>query len=324
MQNGIVNGVEIDKNYRPVCYWIRKGNTTSYLIGKEEKIPASEIIHIYKREYPEQTRGVPPFNAVLSDIKALEQYKVAEIQAAEIAACFGVYFERNNMPQYGDPINDGGKGKSYVQPIAPGTATYAPAGYTVKPIAPNHPNTNFSAFQKAVLKPLASSLGISYAKLTKDYEAVNYSSLREGTLDEAAFYQEWQDFLIENWKEVEFELFIKALTLKFDIIKPSMIDKLLRQHTWITQKRSYFDPAKDLVATERELKLGLKSPLAIIEEDGRDPDEVMKSWKLYEDMCTKYGLSFNVKDEKEEQVNFEDQDFNDEVTQDDALNHVRD
>jgi len=323
-QNGIVNGVEIDANYRPVAYWIRKGNTTTYLVGKEEKIPASEVIHIYKREFPEQTRGIPPFNAVLGDIKNLEEYKVAEITAAKVGACTAVFFERNTNPQYGDPLNDGGKGKTYVQPISPGTATYAPEGFNVKTLTPTHPNVNYASFQKAVLKPAASSLGISYAKLTKDYEAVNYSSLREGTLDEAAFYQEWQDFLIENWKEIEFELFIKTLILKTDIIKPRMIDALLRQHTWITQKRAYFDPAKDLVATERELKLGLKSPLAIIEEDGRDPDEVMKQWALYDNMCKKYGLSFNVRGEKEETINFEDQNFNDESIQQEQLNHARD
>lgn len=325
--NGIVNGVEIDSNYRPVCYWIRKGNLTSYLVGVEECIPASNIIHIYRREFPEQTRGIPPLNAVINDIKNLEEYKTAELTAAKVAACTAVFFERNSNPQYGSPLNQGGKGSTYVHEISPGTATYAPDGYTVKTMTPTHPNTNYSAFAKAVLKPIASSLGISYAKMTKDYEAVNYSSLREGTLDEAAFYSEWQEFLIENWKEIEFALFIKALALQSDLIKPTMIDKVLRQHTWITQRRQYFDPAKDLVATERELKLGLKSPLAIIEEDGRDPEEVMKSWKLYEDMCKRYDLNFNVSGEKEvaisEEVS-EDDDYDDPNVQDEELNKARD
>lgn len=166
---------------------------------------------------------------------------------------------------------------------------------------------------------------MSYAKLLKDYGAVNYSSLREGTLDEAAFYAEQQHFLIEAWKEVEFKLFIESLVLREDSpFTPAQVKDILMHHTWVCQKRPYFDPSKDLVATERELKLGLKSPLMIMEEGGIDPDELMKSWALYKEMCKKYGLDFNVADDKEEKITFEDQDYDDEKVQEDALNHARD
>lgn len=205
-------------------------------------------------------------------------------------------------------------------------ASVVPDGYSVKPVTPMHPNSGYGTFLKSVLKQVAASLGVSYAKLVKDYEAVNYSSLREGTLDEADFYAEQQSFIIEAWKEIEFKLFIEALALSSDIVKPSQVKEILRHHTWVTQKRAYFDPAKDLVATERELKLGLKSPLMIMEEDGLDPDEVLRSWKLYDTMCKSYGVNFNVTGDKpeEDKLATEDQDFDDTSVQNDELNKARD
>ena len=297
------------------------GNTTTYQVGVSERIPASEIIHIYHKEFPHQVRGLPCLNATLDDLKQIADYRVAELMAAKTGACLGIFYERNNQPIAGDFLSEENEDKGeFVQSLEPGMASVSPAGYNVKSVAPTHPNNGFSDFYKAILKQVAASLGVSYAKLMKDYEAVNYSSLREGTLDEAAFYSELQSFLIENWKEIEFRIFLESLALNSDTIKPTVSKDLLHYHNWMCPQRHYFDPTKEIIATERELKLGLKSPLMIMEEDGLDPEEVMKSWALYEALCSKYKLSFNVKGETETP----EEDLNNENNQDDALNKARD
>ena len=51
----------------------------------------------------------------------------------------------------------------------------------------------------------------------------------------------------------------------------------------------------------------------------------MKSWKLYDEMCKQYNVNFNVKgDTDKEEMTAEDQNFDDEAVQDDALNKQRD
>jgi capsid protein len=47
-QNAIIAGVEVDKNYKPIRYWLKEGDTWNYQTGKVQSIPAEEIIHIYK------------------------------------------------------------------------------------------------------------------------------------------------------------------------------------------------------------------------------------------------------------------------------------
>lgn len=264
-----------------------------------ERVPAKDIIHLYKKEFPQQVRGLPPFNAVLDDIKQIQDYRVAELMAAKVAACLGIFYERNGNTPKGDFLDEEeneDKGE-FVQGLEPGMASVAPNGYSVKSLAPTHPNNGYGEFNKSILKQIASSLGVSYAKLLKDYESVNYSSLREGTLDEAAFYSEMQSFLIENWKEIEFKLFLESYIVNSKTsLKASQVNDLLKYHIWISQKRAYFDKAKDIIAEKYAIQLGLKSPIMLLEEEGVDPEEVLKSYALWKSLCNKYELTFNADD----------------------------
>lgn len=297
----VVLGVEVDRNYKETAYYITEGSTTCYQYGKIEKLDAKDVIHIFKSEFPHQTRGIPPFNAVLNDIKQLEDYRVAEIMAAKTSAVMAIFYERNaNSPTAGDMIDEAsgtaGVG-TFIQELTPGTATVAPTGYSVKSVMPTHPNYGFGDFNKAVLKQAASSLGVSYNKLCKDYEAASFSSLKEASIDENAYFQEQQQFIIDNWKEVEFKLFVENYVMQSDsIIKPSKVKELLHKHSWICQKRAFVDASKEIIAEKYSAELGVKNPIEIITEQGKDVDEVLKGWQKWNELCKKYGVSF-VKDD---------------------------
>ena len=127
--NAIILGVEVDKYYKPVAYYLNPGNSTSYQVGITERVDAKDIIHIFRKEFPQQVRGIPPFNAVLDDIKQIQDYRTAELLAAKTAACLGIFYERNNQPVAGDFLNEADeddKGE-FVQSLEPGMASVAPA-----------------------------------------------------------------------------------------------------------------------------------------------------------------------------------------------------
>ncbi len=176
-----------------------------------------------------------------------------------------------------------------------GESSIVPQGYTVKSISPNHPNTNFSGFVKAIIKRIASSIGVSYNTLTKDYESVNYSSLRQSAIDEAKSYATLQRFLIENWKEIEYKLFVvsyitNSLQTK---LKPTKVNDYLN-FSFIASKSDYFDPAKDIIAVERKLKLGLTNPIVELEKHGLDVDDILDGWEVWKKKCEAKNLSFDV------------------------------
>lgn len=100
-----VLGIEIDERYRPVKYYIRQGTVDVYQAGREEEVSASEIIHIYKKEFPQQVRGIPPFNACILPLKNIDDYTEAEILAAKAGSCIATYYEPTGQGVKGDFID---------------------------------------------------------------------------------------------------------------------------------------------------------------------------------------------------------------------------
>lgn len=299
-QNAVIMGIEVDRDYKPINYYIREGNVDNYLVGERIRIPAADVIHIFKKEFASQVRGFPEICASIDSLKQLDDFALAELVGAKVAACQGIFYERNGsvagdwLDQNNSDMEEKG---TFIQELSPGQSSIVPQGYTVKSVTPNHPNSNFNGFVKAIIRKIASSVGVSYNTLAKDYESVNYSSLRQSALDETKTYAELQRFLIENWKEIEYKLFLISyitnnVTTK---LKPSKVNDYL-SFTFISSKSDYFDPAKDIIAVERKLKLGLTNPIIELEKRGLDVDEVLDGWQIWNKKCKDKNLVF-VQDE---------------------------
>lgn len=297
-QNAIIAGVQVDSFYRPIKYYYQPGNKYNYQVGEVEEIPAKDIIHIYKKDYVGQTRGVPVFASSLGSLKQLDDYAVAQLFAAKVGACLNLFYERNGQAEVGDvldgDITETEQGE-FISELSPGQASIVPAGYTVKSVSSSHPNSGFAAFTKAMVRKVAASLGISYNRLAHDYQAVSYSSLREAALDEQKTYTLLQKFLIDNWKNIEFQLFLKSylINITSSNLKPSKYESYLQQYAFIARKEAYFDIAKEIVASERKLKLGISNPILEMRQFGLDPQEVLDGWTVWNNMCTERGLNFS-------------------------------
>lgn len=289
----VIMGIEVDRKYKPLKYYVRSGTTTVYQAGTDEVIPASDMIHLYKKEFPQQVRGFPALNSCLNDLKQLEEYQTAELVAAKVGAVLSIFYEPNNNSPEGRFLSEEDGDSEFVQELSPGQASIVPKGYSVKSISSSHPNSNFGSFVKSVLKKTGASLGISYNQLCKDYESVNFSSLREGAADSKTFFEATQTFLIEAWKEIEYKLFLEALVLNTDFIKATDVKEAMRYHNFICAKRAWYDPSRDILATKYALEIGVKNPLQVIEENGNDPNEVLDGWSLWNKMCTSKELNFS-------------------------------
>lgn len=296
-QNAIVMGVQIDKYNRPIQYWIRDNNGENYNTGELYTVPADEIIHIYKQEFVGQTRGFGDIVASIDSLKQLDDFAIAELIAAKISACQGIFYERTGdtagdfMDQSNQAVEE--DEGSFLQQIQPGMASIVPQGYSVKSVTPTHPNTNFAGFVKAIVRRIASACGISYNRLSHDYESVNYSSLRQAALDEAKTYATLQRFIIDNWKNVEYELFLRSYIINFPQTKlmPVRFKDYLDYH-FISRKDAMFDEAKQIIAVERRLAMGLSNPIIELEARGYDPQEILEGWKIWSMLCQKHGIHF--------------------------------
>ena len=300
-QNGIYNGVEVDHNYKVVRYWLRECYNGNYQSGKLYALPADQVIHLYVPQFIDQVRGYSSIVASYDSLKQLDDFAVAELIAAKISSCQGIFYQRNDRTPTGDfldqgNINDQG---SFLRELSPGMASIVPAGYNIKTLTPNHPSSNYDGFVKSITKRVASAMGTNYNTLNADLEAVNYSSLRQANIAENAMYKGWQRFLIENWKNVQFELFLKGYLINSkSSLKPSAYSQYLRSYRFIGKTDPSYDISKEIVAVERMLKLGITSPIIEIEKRGLDPQEVVKDFAKWKTLCEENGLYFNYNDEQ--------------------------
>lgn len=294
----IAMGVEVNDKYKPLAYYIRKDNNTDYYTaGERVRVPADEIIHIYKHLFPGQVRGFTALAPILLNLNSLQTYKTAEINASILnAAYMGVWTKtnpsaRNAYQDYPeDEISDEGDIATVVEE---NVFRFAPQGYDLKSISSNHPNNNVQSFFKSLLKGIAGSLGLSYNKLASDYESTSYSSLRQANIEDAVTVKELQQFIIDNWKDIEYAEWLKFLLLSDLTNLPySKIEKFL-SHDFQGRNFEYLDPAKEMQAIQLRLALGLSSPIEEIHQLGKDPVDVLNSWQKWQEMLKDRGLKLS-------------------------------
>ena len=314
-QNGIYNGVEVDHNYKAVRYWLREAYNGNYESGKLYALSADEVIHLYVPQFIDQVRGYSPIVASYDSLKQLDDFAVAELIAAKIASCQGIFYERNGNSQKGDFLSEGemvDEG-TFLRELAPGMASVVPEGYSIKTLTPNHPSSNYDGFTKAITKRVAAAMGTNYNSLNGDLQSVNYSSLRSASIGEGAFFKGWQRFMIENWKNIEFELFLKGYLINGRTqLKPSLFSKYLRSYRFIPKTDPNYDIAKEAVAIERLLKLGLTSHIIQIEKRGLDPQQLVKDEVKWRQICDENNLPYNFYETSEVASLDAVQQFNDE------------
>ena len=95
----------------------------------------------------------------------------------------------------------------------PGVIETLPPGLDFQPWSPDHPAGAFQNFVKAMLRFVASSLGVSYNALASDLEGVNYSSMRSGLLIERDQWRMCQSFMKEQMLQPIFESWISLALL---------------------------------------------------------------------------------------------------------------
>ena len=166
-------GIKIDDHYRPVSYFLRKDTSADYYTaGERIEVPASEIIHVYKKLFPLQVRGYTPLAPVILTLNSLEQYKSAEINASILNSAFmGIWTKQSaGGDAYGDfDREDVDESGDVAIELESNVFRYAPEGYTLQQINNNHPTDHLGVFLKSLLKGVAGALGMSFNKISSDY-----------------------------------------------------------------------------------------------------------------------------------------------------------
>ncbi len=290
--NEVRFGVEIDQFRRPVAYHLlgqHPGDLEfSTPHSRRIRVPANEIIHLFIRERPDQTRGYPWLVASMAGLKMLDGYAEAELMAARTGAAKMGFFTKATPETWTGEVDDNG---DLSMDASPGTIEELPMGVDFKSWDSDHPNAGYGDFVKSRLRGIATSLGISYTSLANDLESINFSSVRAGLNEEREVWKALQRFMIQHFCEpffsrwLDLELLSNRLGLPFS--KKWKFDAPeFRGRRW-----SWVDPKKDMEAAILAVRSGQKSLRQVIAEGGGDIYEVFQAIKADKKLETDLGIS---------------------------------
>ena len=283
-------GIERDKWGSPIAYHLYKNHPTDYEMGSNQRVrvPADEIIHIYRKDRPSQSRGISWFHSVMNDLKMYDGFAEAALVEKRLTASkMGFYKRPQGEEYYGDDTDTDG---NIINEATPAQFEILPEGWDFEAFDPKSGNDNFADFGKAILRNIASGLNISYTSLTNDLEGVNYSSIRAGLLDERDAYKSIQKWLIEVFMTRVFSEWLDTQLVYQNIKLPLSKFEKFNNPMFIARGFAWVDPLKDTKANTEAIANGLKTATQVLSEQGLDIEEVYQQLAKEKALREKYGI----------------------------------
>lgn len=277
--NFIRQGIRFNRYGRPLGYFFSTTDETeaTYTHGGKKyiEVPAEDIIHGFLEDMTGQKRGLPWTATSLFRMRQMNAMENAAIVNARVGAQKLGFIEWKDG--YGPELDDD---EELIIDSEPGEYQVLPEGATVKETNPSYPNGEYAPFIKQALRSMAAGFGVPYNELAADLEGVNFSSIRQGTLDSREHWKELQEWLIETLISRVFAqgwlpraLLMGKLMVKGRPLKAERLDRY-RNVSWQPRRWQWIDPRADVDAAVNSKNNGLTSPSTIIREQGKDPQTV--------------------------------------------------
>ncbi len=277
------SGIEYNPIGQRVAYWIYPMHPGDYLTTTASKgyepvrVPAGEILHVFKPLRPGQDRGVTIYAQVLSRLESLNKFDDAVLFRQELANMFVAFVRQNPDIAPVMELEDGSTVSAAdiaeETMLKPGATRMLEPGEDVQFSTPPDAGNNYPDFVRQQLMALAAGIGIPYEVISGDYSRVNDRTMRVILNDYRRQLEadQWQIMIAQFLKPLR-KAFIDAAILAGHI-DVSKRDDALKTH-WSPQAFSYIQPVQDVQANIEAVHAGFKSRAEVIRERGYDISEV--------------------------------------------------
>lgn len=266
----IVQGIEFDKAGRRVAYWLfgthpGSGMQTERLGLVSRRVPAEDVIHVFRMERPGQARGVPWLASVIGRLQDFDDYEDALLMQQKVAACFAA-FVKNLDGGAPDPNNIGKPNdlQDELEELAPGHVSYLGVGQDIAFSTPPVPPS--SDFANRNLRGIAVGVGVSFEEVAGDWSQVNFSSARMSRLSHWANVRGWRwDMMIPQFCAGVWRWAMEdAAAIEGWPVVPTA--------DWAPPPMPMLEPEKEGLAYQRLVRSGAMTLYQMIRERGEDPD----------------------------------------------------
>ena len=285
------HGIEFNQFGRPLAYLFTTTDEreADYLYGGRafQRIPAREIIHGFQEDMTGQKRGLPWAATALWRMNMLNGFENAALVNARTGAAKSGFLQWREG--YGPEADEDDEN---IMDAEPGTIQELPAHTEFKEWNPQYPSGEFAPFVKSALRGVATGLGVAYNNLANDLEGVNFSSIRQGALDEREAWKDLQEWLVETLIDRVYRGWLRVALLSGRItvagkpLKPERLEKY-QAVQWQPRRWAWIDPRADVASaiTQKDNLMG--SFGQFIRDQGRDPQTVWR--EIAEDIAQMRG-----------------------------------
>jgi lambda family phage portal protein len=236
------------------------------------RVPAEEVLHIYRPIDAGQIRGLPHVAPAMVRLFLLDQYDDAELDRKKTAAMFAGFITKT-APE--DPMMGEGEADldgAAIASLEPGTMQVLLPGEDVKFSSPADVGGGYEAFQYRTLLAVSASLGLPYHLVTGDVRQANYSSLRAELVEFRRRIGQLQHGVMAHqlcrpiWRR-----WLETAVLSGALVADPVTARPVQ---WIPPRWDWVDPLKDIQAQVLAMEAGLTSRRKVVEATGYDIEEV--------------------------------------------------
>lgn len=271
--NKVVGGIEYNSYNKPQGYYIRQYGLDGYSLTEPVYIEAKDVVFYFTKKRPTQVREISDMAPTIPRIRDANEFMVAVSVKERIAACLSVFIKKV-LPTTGIG-RTGGSGEqrtSYEgKTITPGMIKELNAGDEIQVVNPTGQSADATTFTKLQQRLIGAGQGISYEATSRDMSESNYSSTRQGLIEDELTYKEDKELLIEIMTEIYETFLISAVLAGVLAIPDFWTNKdTYMSHEWIQAPKAWIDPAKESTANKTAMASGQKTFKQIAAENGRD------------------------------------------------------
>lgn len=294
-----VDGIDIDPFGRPVRYYFLKNHPGSQFATMEHAPPvdATEVIHLFDRLRPGQTRGVSAMAPMLAPAAMLRQYTYAVLKAARRAASISFVMKTTNADedsQLVDPYD--------IVQLPDDAGMSLPEGYELQQVKAEQPTGTYGEFKKEVVSEMGRPFGMPRNKAACDSSSYNYASGRLDHQDHGLLQRIKQDRLEAEACDPTFVAYCREAVLRdesdlFDDEVRAVLNEWLQRpervppHQWRWDQVEHADPMKEAQAEDTRLLNGTTTYAEIYAKKNKDWRRQLEQRAIEERLKDELGIT---------------------------------
>ncbi|MCA8951621.1 MAG: phage portal protein [Planctomycetes bacterium] len=283
-------GVEIGTSGQPIAYHILRVHPSEVHLGGSVRdfmrIPArdgrlSVVQHVFRRDRPGQTRGVPWLAPSVQYTGHLHHYLNSELVAARTNSNTALYIKRTPDPNDPnilpvEPMNGGVE--NYLESLAAGTIEYLNEGEEPFAFNPQRPGSQFDPFVTRILRAIWAAPGLAYEIVTRDFAKLNYSSARSLLLECRRSFELSRMVIVRLFCRPWWHNVAHVAVANGRLSPPRQFFEDPRPFLaarWVPPAYGWVDPVKEITASQQAVEGNLSTPYDEASRAGLDAEAVV-------------------------------------------------